>query len=96
MPGNEARFAAVVSRAAFSLQRFLELAAPLLLPGGLAIALKGPELPALDVQAAQQRRPGCSWKAWSLGNFASLLPGRPACWSWSEKKSELRQLSKAP
>ena len=52
------RFAAVVSRATFSLQRFLELAAPLLLPGGLALALKGPELPALDVQAAQQRLAG--------------------------------------
>ncbi len=49
------RFAAVVSRATFSLERFLELAAPLLLPGGLALALKGPELPPLDVQAAQKR-----------------------------------------
>ena len=49
------RFAAVVSRATFSLERFMELAAPLLLPGGLALALKGPELPPLDLQAAQKR-----------------------------------------
>jgi 16S rRNA (guanine527-N7)-methyltransferase len=35
------RVEAVVSRATFSLNRFLELAAPLLAPGGLALALKG-------------------------------------------------------
>jgi 16S rRNA (guanine527-N7)-methyltransferase len=49
------RFAAVVSRAAFPLERFLELAAPLLLPGGRALALKGPELASREIQAAQKR-----------------------------------------
>jgi 16S rRNA (guanine527-N7)-methyltransferase len=39
------RFAAVTSRAAFSLEEFLTLAAPLLLPGGRALALKGAEAP---------------------------------------------------
>jgi 16S rRNA (guanine527-N7)-methyltransferase len=37
------RFDAVVSRAALPLGRFLELAAPVLHPGGLALALKGPQ-----------------------------------------------------
>jgi 16S rRNA (guanine527-N7)-methyltransferase len=47
------RFAAVTSRAAFSLEYFLELAAPLLLPGGCALALKGPHLPETDLQKAR-------------------------------------------
>jgi 16S rRNA (guanine527-N7)-methyltransferase len=37
----EPKVQAVVSRATFSLPRFLELAAPLLAPGGLVLALKG-------------------------------------------------------
>jgi 16S rRNA (guanine527-N7)-methyltransferase len=49
------RFAMVTSRATFSLERFLELAAPLLLPGGRALALKGPELPRKEIEAASQR-----------------------------------------
>ena len=49
------RFVAVVSRAAFPLKRFMELAAPLLLPGGRALALKGPELPHREIEAARQR-----------------------------------------
>jgi 16S rRNA (guanine527-N7)-methyltransferase len=46
------RFDAVASRAAFPLARFLELAAPLLLPGGRALALKGPNLAAGEMDAA--------------------------------------------
>ncbi|MDP3183556.1 MAG: 16S rRNA (guanine(527)-N(7))-methyltransferase RsmG [Desulfobaccales bacterium] len=46
------RFAAVVSRATFSLARFLKLAAPLLLPGGHLMALKGPHLPEEELKAA--------------------------------------------
>jgi 16S rRNA (guanine527-N7)-methyltransferase len=46
------RFEAVVSRATFILLRFLELAAPLLRPGGLALALKGPHLAGLELEAA--------------------------------------------
>jgi 16S rRNA (guanine527-N7)-methyltransferase len=49
------RFAMVTSRATFTLERFLELAAPLLLPGGRALALKGPELSRQETEAAQQR-----------------------------------------
>ena len=49
------RFAAVVSRATFKLTRFLELAAPLLRPGGIALALKGPGLPAAELEAAGER-----------------------------------------
>ena len=46
------RFEAVVSRATFILLRFLELAAPILRPGGLALALKGPHLAGLELEAA--------------------------------------------
>lgn len=43
---------AVVSRAAFSLPRFLKLAAPLLATGGLALALKGVHLSGGELEAA--------------------------------------------
>lgn len=46
------RFEVVVSRATFILRRFLELAAPLLAPGGLALALKGPHLVGGELEAA--------------------------------------------
>ncbi len=49
------RFDMVTSRAAFPLKRFLELASPLLLPGGRALALKGPELPRQEIAAARRR-----------------------------------------
>jgi 16S rRNA (guanine527-N7)-methyltransferase len=58
------RFGVVVSRAAFALPRFLELAAPLLLPGGRALALKGPELPAREIQAGEKRL-----GQWGLGRL---------------------------
>jgi 16S rRNA (guanine527-N7)-methyltransferase len=48
------RFEVVVSRAAFALTNFLELAAPLLLPGGRALALKGPDLPSREIQAGEK------------------------------------------
>ncbi len=46
------QFEAVVSRATYILLRFLEVAAPLLLPGGLALALKGPHLAGGELEAA--------------------------------------------
>ncbi len=46
------RFEAVISRATFILLRFLELAAPLLSPGGVALALKGPHLIGGELEAA--------------------------------------------
>ncbi len=49
------RFATVISRAAFKLEHFLELAAPLLVPGGAALALKGPGLPEAELAAAASR-----------------------------------------
>ncbi len=49
------RFEAVASRAAFPLARFLELAVPLLLPGGRALALKGPNLAAEEMDAAREK-----------------------------------------
>ena len=50
-------FQAVVSRATFPLGRFLELAAPLLLPGGLALALKGPLLAGGELEDRGRRGP---------------------------------------
>ncbi|HZE20917.1 MAG TPA: 16S rRNA (guanine(527)-N(7))-methyltransferase RsmG, partial [Desulfobaccales bacterium] len=60
----EPQAAAVVSRAAFSLARFLELAAPLLATGGRALALKGVHLSEDEVETARRAAP--------LLNFGSL------------------------
>lgn len=49
------RFQAVVTRATFPLDRLLELAAPLLKPGGLALALKGPHLAEPELNEARRR-----------------------------------------
>jgi len=48
----EPKVAAVVSRAAFILPRLLELAAPLLAPGGVVLALKGVHLALGELEAA--------------------------------------------
>ena len=53
----EPKAAAVVSRAAFSLTQFLELAAPLLAAGGLALALKGVHLSEGELEAARTVAP---------------------------------------
>lgn len=47
------RCEAVLSRATLKLKDFLAVAAPLLLPGGRAVALKGPHLPEAEWQAAE-------------------------------------------
>jgi 16S rRNA (guanine527-N7)-methyltransferase len=44
----------VVSRAAFSLAELLKLAAPLLLPGGRVLAVKGAHLPPAELAAARK------------------------------------------
>ncbi len=49
------RFAAVVSRAAFTLPHLLELGAPLLLPRGRLLALKGSKLDEREFLKAQER-----------------------------------------
>lgn len=69
------RYDAVTSRAAFSLKHFLELAAPLLLPGGRILALKGPELPAEEVQAARERLAGLGLKALEVRDYQLPLSG---------------------
>jgi 16S rRNA (guanine527-N7)-methyltransferase len=48
----EPKVAAVVSRAAFLLPRLLELAEPLLASGGVLLALKGVNLPGLELETA--------------------------------------------
>lgn len=71
------RFAAVTSRATFSLPRFLELAAPLLLPGGRALALKGPKLPPDELPAVQKRLSVLDLKALELREYRLPLTGEP-------------------
>jgi 16S rRNA (guanine527-N7)-methyltransferase len=48
-----AQFAAVITRAAFSWPRFLELASHLVLPDGWLLALKGPQLTPEELAGAQ-------------------------------------------
>ncbi|MHB8069860.1 MAG: 16S rRNA (guanine(527)-N(7))-methyltransferase RsmG [Desulfobaccales bacterium] len=69
------RFAAVTSRAAFPLARFIELAAPLLLPGGRVLALKGPNLPAPDLDSAQKRCPSLGLGPLELHRYLLPLTG---------------------
>lgn len=52
------RFAVATSRAAFPLEQFFKLAGPLLLPGGQALALKGPKVPAPELESAEQALAG--------------------------------------
>jgi 16S rRNA (guanine527-N7)-methyltransferase len=48
------RFQAVTSRAAWALPRLVALAAPLLMPGGLLLAPKGPRLDDAELQAVRK------------------------------------------
>jgi 16S rRNA (guanine527-N7)-methyltransferase len=54
---REPKVAAVISRAAFILHRLLELAAPLLAPGGVVLALKGVHLALGELEAAGSAAP---------------------------------------
>ena len=71
------RFAAVTSRATFSLKRFLELAAPLLLPGGQALALKGPQLSPDELPAGQRRLRALDLETLDLREYRLPLTGEP-------------------
>ena len=71
------RFGAVVSRATFKLSRFLELAAPLLLPGGVAMALKGPGLPAAELELALSRSRVLGLAPLKLQEYRLPLTGEP-------------------
>jgi len=69
------RFAAVASRAAFPLSRFLEIAAPLLLPGGRILALKGPNLAAAEVDEARKQCPSLGLGSLQLHPYLLPLTG---------------------
>lgn len=71
------RYAAVISRATFKLSDFLALAAPLLLPGGRALALKGPGLPPEERQAAQKVLSGLGFLPLEIFNYSLPLSGGP-------------------
>jgi 16S rRNA (guanine527-N7)-methyltransferase len=71
------RFGAVASRAAFPLARFLELAAPLLLPGGRVLALKGPNLPPAELDAARKQGPALGLGPLELHPYLLPLTGEP-------------------
>ncbi len=71
------RFDAVTSRGAFPLAQFLKLAAPLLSPGGRALALKGPNLPPADLAAAASLAPGLNLTDPTLHPYQLPLSGEP-------------------
>jgi 16S rRNA (guanine527-N7)-methyltransferase len=71
------RFAAVTSRATFGLKRFLELGAPLLLPGGRALALKGPQLSPDELPAVQKRLSTLDLETLELLEYRLPLTGEP-------------------
>jgi 16S rRNA (guanine527-N7)-methyltransferase len=71
------RFAAVVSRATFPLARLLELAAPLVLPGGLVLALKGPHLPQGELEAASALRDRLNLGPFQLHPYHLPITGEP-------------------
>jgi 16S rRNA (guanine527-N7)-methyltransferase len=67
------RFAAVVSRAAFSLAELVEFAAPLLAPGGLVLAPKGPHLGAAELDAAEKAALARGLSPWEIREYR--VPG---------------------
>jgi 16S rRNA (guanine527-N7)-methyltransferase len=71
------RFAAVTSRATFSLEWFLELAAPLLLPEGWVLALKGPHLPEAEWTAAANRGDSLGLSPLEALEYSLPLSGEP-------------------
>lgn len=71
------RFGAVVSRATFPLARFLKLASPLLLPGGLVMALKGPHLAATELEAAARLASQWGLSPLEVHHYNLPLSGEP-------------------
>jgi 16S rRNA (guanine527-N7)-methyltransferase len=69
------RFAAATSRATFPLRRFFELAAPLLLPGGQALALKGPKLSTPELKTAEQGLVGLGLEMLELHEYRLPFTG---------------------
>lgn len=83
-------FAAATSRAAFSLERFLTLAAPLLLPGGRALALKGPKLSAPELEAAQKCLAGLGLEGLELQEYRLPYSGEVRLVARAVKKNSAR------
>lgn len=71
------RFEAVVSRATLKLRSFLAVAAPLLIPGGRALALKGPHLPEAEWQAAKEAAAALGFGALERLAYRLPLVGEP-------------------
>jgi 16S rRNA (guanine527-N7)-methyltransferase len=71
------RFEAVVSRAAFKLRQFFELAAPLLAAGGPALALKGPHLDEGELAAATSACQLLGLTSPELKSYRLPLSGEP-------------------
>jgi 16S rRNA (guanine527-N7)-methyltransferase len=82
------RCAAVISRATFPLGRFLNLAAPLLLPGGLALALKGPQLPPAELLAAQSSVERLGLAPLELQEYRLPLSGEPRLLVLARRREE--------
>jgi 16S rRNA (guanine527-N7)-methyltransferase len=71
------KVAAVVSRAAFILPRLLELAAPLLAPGGVVLALKGVHLALGELEAAGSAAPLLGLGPLEQQRYALPISGEP-------------------
>jgi len=80
------RFAAVTSRATFALQEFLKVAAPLLRPGGRALALKGPQLPPAEVNAARARLAALDLEDLKIKDYRLPPKGEPRLVAVAYKK----------
>ena len=74
---REPKVAAVVSRAAFFLLRLLELAAPLLAPGGVVLALKGVHLPFGELEAAGSAARYWAWVRLEQHKYHLPISGEP-------------------
>jgi 16S rRNA (guanine527-N7)-methyltransferase len=73
----EPKVAAVVSRATFILPRFLELAAPLLAPGGLVLALKGVHPAASELETAGSAAALLGLSPLQLHHYELPISGEP-------------------
>ncbi|PIU52387.1 MAG: 16S rRNA (guanine(527)-N(7))-methyltransferase RsmG [Deltaproteobacteria bacterium CG07_land_8_20_14_0_80_60_11] len=71
------KVAAVVSRAAFFLLRLLELAAPLLAPGGMVLALKGVHLAPGELEAAGSAAPRLGLGPLEKHQYSLPISGEP-------------------
>jgi 16S rRNA (guanine527-N7)-methyltransferase len=70
-------FQAIVSRAAFPLSQFMTLAAPMLLPGGLLLAMKSVRLSEEEWQEAVNCAPGAGLQAPQRHPYLLPLTGEP-------------------